>query len=413
MTTERDPNLLIATWLEEGPTALPPETRRAIETAARTMPQRRLGFGRPWRFSTVNGALRPTLLVAVILVSVVGFAVYGRLRPTQSIGTPTAIPSASLPAAPSDSPAAPVVSLQGRIAFTRYDAKAGMYGNYLGTFVANADGSGAVRLGFPTVSDGVEWSPDGTKLLLGNSPPQDGMGFRPVIINPDGSGYRRLNTPGRFSDMYCSAWSPDGSLLLCGIADATDERVGGIVTVDVATGAIVRRLSSGANPGVKGTTSECSGGDSPGAFSPDGTEIAFVRHQCGSKPDPVADEQAGIYVADADGSGSPRLIVNMGVVDSGEPQVRWSPDGQWLLFGSDGAPYLIHPDGSGLQSIGTSLQMGTYQYSPAWSPDGSRIIFSAWREGQTTDLWTTKADGTDARRLTNDAASEDSISWTP
>jgi Tol biopolymer transport system component len=56
--------------------------------------------------------------------------------------------------------------------------------------------------------------------------------------------------------------------------------------------------------------------------------------------------------------------------------------------------------------------IGTFHYSPAWSPDGSRIIFSAWQQGDTTNLWTTKVDGTDARRLTNDAASEDWISWT-
>jgi Tol biopolymer transport system component len=411
MTTERDPNLLIATWLDEGPVAMPPDTRRAIETAVRTMPQRRLGFGRPWRFPTVNGFLRPTLVVVLILVSVVGFAVYGMLRPTQPVGAPSA-PATSPAASPSGSAAAPLPPLEGRIAFTRYDAVQGMYGTYLGTYVGNADGSNFVRLDLPADTDGVEWSPDGTKLLLGNSPPSNGLGWRPVIVNPDGSDYRRLNVPGSFNDMSCDAWSPDGNLLLCGIADATDIRVGGIVTVDVATGTIVRRLSSGAFPGVVGAISECGGGDSPGAFSPDGTKVAFVRHHCGTKPDPVKDEQAGLYVTNADGSGTPQLVVPMGAIDSSEPQVRWSPDGQWLLFGFNGDLYLVHPDGSALQRLVTQLPLPGSAYSPTWSPDGSRVIFSIKLIGSTTDLWSTLADGSDPRRLTNDAASEDAVSWT-
>src|SRR6476660_370028 len=128
MTTERDPNLLIATWLAEGPRDLPPDTRRAIETAVRTMPQRRLGLGRSWRFPPVNGYLRPTLLVAAILISVVGVAVYGRLRPTDSVGgsEPSASPSvASLAPSLAPSPRQTPGPLTGRIAFTRYDAMLG------------------------------------------------------------------------------------------------------------------------------------------------------------------------------------------------------------------------------------------------------------------------------------------------
>src|SRR5689334_20791789 len=261
MTTERDPNLLIASWLEEGPRDLPPETRRAIETAVRTMPQRRLGLGRSWRFPTVNGSLRPTLLVAAILISVVGVAVYGRLRPIDPVGGPavTASPLASVP--PSTTPRPTLEPIAGRVAFTRYDTVNGMYGRNLGTFVGKADGTGMVKLDLPVVSDGVQWSPDGTQLLLGNTPPSDGLGWRPAIVRPDGTGYRRLPTPGTFSDMFCSAWSPNGKRLLCAIADNDDPTVAGIVTIDATTGGDMQRLSSHAFPGVKGTKSECGGGD--------------------------------------------------------------------------------------------------------------------------------------------------------
>ena len=209
--------------------------------------------------------------------------------------------------------------------------------------------------------------------------------------------------------MSCDAWSPDGSKILCGWSSDTDP--GGIVTLDVATGAVVAHISSGAFPGVKGTKSECGGGDSSGAWSPDGSKVVFVRHRCGTKPDPVQAEEAAIYLANADGSGTPQEIVTMGQINSSEPQISWSPDGQWLLF-SNGGLFMAHPDGTAYRTILVDVTMGSYLYSPTWSPDGARMAFSAWREGQTTDLWTTLADGTNARRLTNDSASEDSISWT-
>lgn len=408
MSIERDPNLLIASWLDEGPTELPPDTRRAIETAARTMPQRRSGFGRSWRLPDMNGLLRPAALVAVFLISLIGAIGFGAFR--GSSGGPLA--TATVTPSPTEVPSPTVQPLIGRLAYVRTDAKVGFYGNVLGLYTANADGTGVTKLALPGEHDGAYWSPDGTKLLLGNSEPTGGIGYRPAIVGADGSGYRKLDTPGSFGDMYCSAWSPDGSRILCGIADEKDVSVAGIITIDAATGTDIVRISSGAYPGVKGATSECGGGDSPGAYSPDGTKVAFVRHRCGTKPDPGKDEAAGIYVANADGTGSPRQIVAMGQINSSEPQISWSPDGQWLLF-SNGGLFIAHPDGTAYRLIVTDMKMGSFIYSPAWSPDGTRIVFSAWREGDTADLWTTTAEGNDARRLTTDIYSEDLVSWGP
>jgi TolB protein len=54
--------------------------------------------------------------------------------------------------------------------------------------------------------------------------------------------------------------------------------------------------------------------------------------------------------------------------------------------------YTINPDGSGLAKISTRPSFAS---SPAWSPDGKKIVFSR------DDLYVMKSDGTKVKRLTN------------
>lgn len=102
MSTGRDPNPVIASWLDEGPTELPESNRRAIVTATRTVTQRRPGFGSPWRDPSMNGYTRVALTAAAIVVAAVG-GVYllNPARPTSNVGG--AGPSAS-PATPTPRP---------------------------------------------------------------------------------------------------------------------------------------------------------------------------------------------------------------------------------------------------------------------------------------------------------------------
>lgn len=56
-------------------------------------------------------------------------------------------------------------------------------------------------------------------------------------------------------------------------------------------------------------------------------------------------------------------------------------------------------------------------FSPAWSPDGSRIAFSRSREGildaHCSDIWTIAADGSDQRRVTSTLEAATTPSWSP
>ncbi|MBK9055699.1 MAG: PD40 domain-containing protein [Chloroflexi bacterium] len=62
-------------------------------------------------------------------------------------------------------------------------------------------------------------------------------------------------------------------------------------------------------------------------------------------------------------------------------------------------PIILTPDTSG-------------DYTPAWSPDGQRIVFVSERDGN-AELYVMNADGSNLIRLTYTAAAEQSPDWTP
>lgn len=92
MKTVRDPDVVIATWLEDGPTALPDSTRRAIATAIEALPQRRPSR-LPWRFPNMNAPFRLVVAAAIIVAAAIGG--FYLLRPGGGLigGPPTVSPS--------------------------------------------------------------------------------------------------------------------------------------------------------------------------------------------------------------------------------------------------------------------------------------------------------------------------------
>jgi hypothetical protein len=101
MTTLRDPDAILAAWLEEGPTRLPVQTRRAIVVAIPTTPQRRRGLVAPWRSTTMSTTLKLALgAAAVIAVALGGAYALGIGQPGRDVGggpvaspTPTPVPT--------------------------------------------------------------------------------------------------------------------------------------------------------------------------------------------------------------------------------------------------------------------------------------------------------------------------------
>jgi len=123
------------------------------------------------------------------------------------------------------------------------------------------------------------------------------------------------------------------------------------------------------------------------AWSPDGTEIAFVG---GRGPGSYE-----LFVVAAEGGVPRRLTENASL----EFWPSWDPKGRRIAFVSDATGdmeiWTADRDGGDARAITRSPGLDT---RPAWSPDGSRLAFVTRRTG-TLAIWSMNPDGSDARPL--------------
>jgi len=128
---------------------------------------------------------------------------------------------------------------------------------------------------------------------------------------------------------------------------------------------------------------------SDGAWSPDGSKIAFVTAPRGPQP-PV------LEIADTNGT------VLTTIDQRGAAQPDWSPDGSTLVFakprpGSDTSEiWLVSADGSNPHLLaGGADDVG----QPRWTADGSQIIFTRHTLETNDDVMIMNADGTSVAAL--------------
>jgi hypothetical protein len=104
MSAPRDPDLIVAGWLDDGPEVLPTTTRRAISTAVRTTPQTRAGLGLPaWRPTDMSRLMALAGVAAVIAVAIGALAFYTP-GPTGIVGATPLPPPRVTPLTPTPAP---------------------------------------------------------------------------------------------------------------------------------------------------------------------------------------------------------------------------------------------------------------------------------------------------------------------
>ena len=259
-------------------------------------------------------------------------------------------------------------------------------------FMVNSDGSNLVQLTRTQyVDDGAPfWSPDGTKVAfvavaLTYSEIRvidfDTMTDTQILQNPEVDA----------SDWQSMSWSPNGErLLITHQGRLHTLRVDGSDLLDL---------------GING---------SDGDFSPDGSEIAFVR-------------DGQVYVVNSDGTGERQLTTSASYW-SWFP--RWSPDGNKIVFGRKNPPeggcglfqlWIMNSDGSEVAPVPETAEEGGDcggGLEGDWSPDGSKLVYSystsASNGGRCGPSQTTDIFVLDLNTRTNSLVSDHTcINWFP
>ena len=216
-------------------------------------------------------------------------------------------------------------------------------------------------------------SPDGSRVAFIH----DGTGAFDVYVKTIGS-EDILNLTRSAVDERYPAWMPDGRALLFARAGADGIS---LLRVSALGGGITRVLQDPAMHEIRGL-----------GLSPDGRHVVYAARE-------AADAPYRLFLAALDGS-SRRELTSPAPGTLGDIDPRFARDGRSLVFVrgvnevtkdiyrvplEGGEPVRLTADNRKLNGL-------------AWSPDGSRLLFTSTRSGMYA-LWSADADGGDLRRL--------------
>jgi TolB protein len=295
--------------------------------------------------------------------------------------------------------------LEQKIAFTSTRDLATIFPlqNAAEIYLMNPDGTGGQRVTDNLVGDAFpDLRPDGKRIVFdSNRLRADGESVLRsdlFVMKTDGS-EQTFVARGSSAD-----WSPDGKSITfhasaSGLTTPIRMDPGGPTSdSDIFTVKVGAALDEGAAPtNITNTPAQIE--EDPN-WSPDGEKIVYTRFDEGDNPDRPSG--AEIFVLSSDGSGSPRRLT----FNSEEERApAWSPDGTRIVFmcrygGPDFEVCIMNADGTGLvQMTNNAVQ----ELSIRWSVDGDQFVFNRPVAGQ-NQIFSINVDGTGETQLTNTPA---------
>lgn len=249
--------------------------------------------------------------------------------------------------------------------------------------------------GFPCEECALDWTDDATRIqFLSHEEEYEADDWVVGSVAVDGSDeqHRSLGVP-----VAGAAWAPSGWPL---IYIPNSRTITGMKGKRIGPNPDLWRLDSLYGKPRKLIESRVEEDDP--LFSPDGTEISFMRYR---------ERSSSFWKARSDGTEPRRLIGNL----SGPSIAEWSPDGRWIALSTFSRQkgdrrchlYVLPSDGGRLRQI---VDEEILTNRPAWTPDGHWITFSNY-EGEIRKV---RPDGTGLRTIARFPGKEiRGLSWSP
>ncbi|QQS33787.1 MAG: PD40 domain-containing protein [Acidobacteriota bacterium] len=256
----------------------------------------------------------------------------------------------------------------------------------------NPDGSSQVRLTNNAFTEFAgKFSPNGQKVVYmrretGTDP------YQIWIMNADGTNQTRLTNTA--TNDISAGWRPDGQKIIFSRCNQP--------------GCDLYTMNPDGTNQQPITAANTAGDEDQAQFTPDGTKLVFI----------CSDSSLGNYqicVTNADGTN--RQLITNTVSPIVSQIINISPDGQKLAFVRNsttvnGLPgwdiYTMNIDGTNVVNLTNNATQDT---TPIWSPDGTQIMFAAYRAGGQSDIWIMNADGSNPIRLMRNSADDRLSDW--
>ena len=287
----------------------------------------------------------------------------------------------------------------------------------------------------------ADWSPDGARIAFirwkseGTTPDSHFL-----IVNRDGSAFSEIAII-KERQMHSIRWSPDGrSLIATVLIQGNYGSRDAIALIDVENKKTHWILST-----FSPTAATWTGTPNQIAYFVPETGVALFQLRGDSTlylHDVKSGDRHAVYWAQSAGeimdiAGNGRIVMHSASLRenlreihlaSGESsanslwltrgnscnrQPAFSPDGSRILFSSNMASNLdLWEVSVKSRSLRRITEDETGDWDPAYSPDGKSILWSSNRNGH-FEIWMVNADGSGARRVTNDGVDAENPSMTP